>query len=108
MTESKSRVVELPGLAPAPLGSYLAALGLLRAVAATYPQARGWWRDAEVFCLLSPLDADGLIDYLTRRWEPTAFVRPWEPDPDQDRKTLGAVPEGWIAFQEALRFSVGC
>jgi hypothetical protein len=38
----KYEALDCPGLTPIPLGNYLAALGLLRAVAKACPEARGY------------------------------------------------------------------
>jgi CRISPR-associated protein Csx17 len=100
--------LELPGITATPVGNYLAALGLLHAVANAHPNTRGWWRDGEVFCLRSPFDAEGLLDYLQGSWEPAVLVRPWEPDPKQDEQTLKVLPDTWSHARDTLRFSVEC
>lgn len=69
--------LELAGCAPAPLASYLKALGVLRLAAhQADPAARGYWRD-DVFVLRSALDAEGLAGFFLDRYRPTPVVSPW-------------------------------
>lgn len=69
--------VGLPGCAPAPLASYLKALGILRLVAEQADAgARGWWRGSH-FVLTSTLDADVLRDFFLDRYAPTPIIAPW-------------------------------
>jgi hypothetical protein len=69
--------VALPGCAPAPLASYLKALGILRLVAEQADaDARGWWQGGH-FVLASTLDADGLEALFLDRYAPTPIIAPW-------------------------------
>lgn len=69
--------VELGGCTPAPLMSYLKALGILRLVGEQKdPVARGWWRE-DVFWLRSKLDSGALIEFLLEEYRPTPIVAPW-------------------------------
>lgn len=67
----------LKGCSPAPLASYLKALGFLRLVGEQVdPQARGWW-DGERFCLLTKLSKEELEAFFLEKYEPTPLVSPW-------------------------------
>jgi CRISPR-associated protein Csx17 len=67
----------LAGCAPAPLASYLKAMGILRLVGQQAdPQARGWW-DGERFCLLSRLSRADLEAFFLDQYQPTPLVAPW-------------------------------
>lgn len=69
--------IALPGCAPAPLASYLKALGILRLVAEQADaDARGWWQGGH-FVLASTLDADGLEAFFLDRYAPTPIIAPW-------------------------------
>lgn len=69
--------VALRGCAPAPLASYLKALGILRLVAEQADaDARGWWQGGH-FVLASTLDADGLKAFFLNRYAPTPIIAPW-------------------------------
>ena len=98
--------LELPNITPIPLGSYLAAIGLLRAAGSAFPESRGWWSEAGTFWLRSRKTADELVEWLTDEREPDAFVRPWNPDPNEDRRALQDLPESWKRARRALEFSV--
>lgn len=71
-------VHHLKGCSPAPLASYLKALGVLRLVAeqGADREARGWWQ-GETFCLLSCLSRDELETFFLERYEPTPLLSPW-------------------------------
>lgn len=70
-------VHRLAGCTPRPLANYLKALAVLRLVAEQKDSgARGFWR-ADVFHLVTSLDAEGLSGFFLREWEPTALVSPW-------------------------------
>ena len=72
-----SSVLDLHGCRPAPLGSYLRALGVLRLVGEQAdPAAAGWW-EADVFHLRSTLDRAALTDFLLHQYRPTPVVAPW-------------------------------
>lgn len=68
----------LPGCRTTPLGSYLAALGLLRAVTRLLDsEVTGRW-ERQRFALTSRFDTlDELVDELMARFEPEAIVSPW-------------------------------
>lgn len=68
----------LPGCRTTPLGSYLAALGLLRAVTRLLDgEATGRW-DRQRFVLGSRFTTlDELVDQLLARFEPEAILSPW-------------------------------
>lgn len=68
--------VILTGCRPEPLGSYLAALGVLRLVTAAHPAARGHWR-SDAFVLDSALDRGELQKFLLEDYQPTPLVAPW-------------------------------
>ncbi len=68
----------LPGCRTTPLGSYLAALGLLRAVTRLLDsEVSGRW-ERQRFVLTSRFNTlDELVDALLARFEPEAIVSPW-------------------------------
>lgn len=68
----------LPGCRSTPLGSYLAALGLLRTVTRLLDdQARGHW-ERQHFALTSRFSTiDELTEELLARFEPESIVSPW-------------------------------
>lgn len=69
--------VHLPGCATEPLGAYLKALGVLRAVGeGTDAGARGRWQ-GDGFVVSSALGADELVWFLLCEWSPTPIVSPW-------------------------------
>jgi CRISPR-associated protein Csx17 len=98
--------IEFPGITPTPLGSYLAAIGILRAAGAAFPETRGWWSEAGTFWLRSRKSTDELVEWFTEEREPDVFVRPWNPDPNEDRRALQDLPESWNRARRALEFSV--
>lgn len=62
---------------PAPLASYLKAVGVLRVVGDQVdPTARGFWQ-REAFVLRSGLDRDALERFLLQEYVPAAIVAPW-------------------------------
>ena len=70
-------VHDLFGCAPAPLASYLKALGILRLVAEQAdPDVRGFWRD-EHFSLVTTLDREALERFFLNVYAPTPLVSPW-------------------------------
>ena len=70
----------LDGCAPAPLGSYLKALGVLRLVTEQVdPSARGWWRD-DRFAMETGLDEDSLVEFFLDMYRPAPVVSPWNSD----------------------------
>lgn len=69
--------VQLTGVAPVPIASYLKGLAVLRLVSEQVdPEARGWW-DQETFWLDSKLDRDGLLRFFACAYRPTPIVAPW-------------------------------
>ena len=75
----------LPGCTPAPLASYLKALGVLRLISsasnhahgiAADPEARGWWGNGH-FHLATTLGPEGLIAFLLHDYAPSAIIAPW-------------------------------
>lgn len=77
MTTFEVAEVALPGCAPAPLASYLKALGILRLVAEQADaDVRGWWQGNH-FVLASTLDADGLKTFFLNEYIPSPIVSPW-------------------------------
>lgn len=70
-------VHSLEGCTPTPLAYYLKALAILRLIAKQVDAgARGRWR-GDRFELLTRLDRDALIDFFTRRYQPSPLVAPW-------------------------------
>src|SRR5438128_1547065 len=70
-------IVDLPGCATQPLGSYLKALAVLRLTSEqTDTQARGWWKSG-FFHLQSTLDENSLIEFFLDRYQPTPILAPW-------------------------------
>lgn len=68
---------ELKGCRPAPVASYLKALGVLRLVAEQADRfARGWWR-AGLFVLRSELSSQELCEFFLHHYVPTPLVAPW-------------------------------
>lgn len=67
----------LVGLAPTPLGNYLAALGVLRVIGEQADHsARGSW-NGEHLILDTALDRSALCDFLLDDYGPTPVVSPW-------------------------------
>jgi len=67
----------LDGCAPAPLASYLKALGVFRVVAEQADSdARCFWRD-ERFALSTRLTLDELVRFLADSYEPSPIISPW-------------------------------
>ncbi len=75
----------LRGCTPAPLASYLKALGVLRLISsdannvsgqAADPRARGWW-EAERFCLMTELNRDALLRFFLEEYAPSPIIAPW-------------------------------
>ena len=72
--------LDLDGCTPAPLGSYLKALGVLRLVAEQVDRAaHGLWRD-DRFALATTLDEDALVDFFLDEYQPSPVVSPWNSD----------------------------
>lgn len=68
----------LLGCRTSPLGSYLSALGVFRAVTRTLdPDAKGNWRGQRFVLSSRFADIDEIIESLHERFEPEAIVSPW-------------------------------
>ncbi|MBZ0119544.1 MAG: hypothetical protein K8H88_21315, partial [Sandaracinaceae bacterium] len=60
----------LSGCRPAPLASYLKALGVLRLLGEQAdPSARGCWRD-DTFVVCTTLDLDALLEFFLGQYRP--------------------------------------
>ena len=57
-------VIAVPGLRPTSLGTYLAALGLLKVLSHRWPDVRAVWRDGLLHMVGGPVDRDALADAL--------------------------------------------
>jgi CRISPR-associated protein Csx17 len=68
--------IVLAGCTPAPLASYLKALGVLRVLGSKQPSTRGSWH-GDQFALLTPLDTQGILDFFLDEYEPTPVMAPW-------------------------------
>lgn len=67
----------LPGCRPAPLASYLKAMGLVRILwEQKDPTVQGWWED-ETFVIKTDLDQTGLVNFFCEEYAPTPIVSPW-------------------------------
>lgn len=84
-----TNVLACAGCRPEPLGSYLKALGVLRAVARQAdPAATGHW-DGSVFVLTTSLDRDELVAFFLHEWCPTPILSPWNKDSKISATSLG-------------------
>ena len=77
--------ITLDACAPAPLASYLKALGVLRLISsdtnhvderAADPKARGWW-DGERFHIRTTLDRVALCRFFLDEYAPSPIIAPW-------------------------------
>jgi len=69
--------IVLNGCRPAPLASYLKALGVMRLVAEQADsKVKGCWRD-DSFVLQTELTKDALIEFFVDEYQPTPIVAPW-------------------------------
>ena len=77
--------VTLDGCTPAPLASYLKALGVLRLISsdanhvtgrAADSKARGWWED-ERFHIKTTLDRAALCRFFLNDYAPSPIIAPW-------------------------------
>ena len=77
--------VTLDGCTPAPLASYLKALGVLRLITsdanhvggqAADPKARGWW-EGERFHIRTTLDRAALSRFFLNDYAPSPIIAPW-------------------------------
>lgn len=106
--------IALPGCTPTPLASYLKALGILRVLSRQFPEARvkGYWRD-NAFVLVAACDADALVEFFLRRYEPAPIIAPWNggsgfyPKDKATGKALAAIrtspAKRFAHFQTAIR-----
>lgn len=70
-------VLSLQGCAPAPLASYLKALGLLRILSEQADsQCIGRW-NGDSFELVSHLDEESIIQFFLDRYQPSPITAPW-------------------------------
>ena len=70
-------MIALDGCRTEPLGSYLQALGVWRAlVRLTDPDARAHWQGGRLV-LTTALDPDDLVAVFRDRFEPLPIVSPW-------------------------------
>ncbi len=68
---------EIPGARPAPLGSYLKGLGLLRLLGEQAdPMAAAAW-EGDTLAVTTRLDRDELLAFLLDDYAPTPLVSPW-------------------------------
>ncbi len=68
---------DLNGCTPAPLASYLKALGILRTISTQAdPSARAWWQ-GDRFRLASSLSRGELEDFFLKEYAPTPIFSPW-------------------------------
>ncbi len=95
----------LPGCSHTILAGHLKALAIHRLVAAQVdPEARSYWDEDGVFHLETPLDAEALVDFFLRRYEPTPIVTPWNGGSGFYTKDQKAGIDA-IAASEAPRFA---
>ncbi len=72
--------VRLTGCSPGSVGTYLAAIGVLRLISEQAdPEAVGRWED-DCFVLLSRLSEEDLISFFAERYVPTPVIAPWNKD----------------------------
>ena len=93
--ELRLPVLALPGLSPDSLGSYLASLGLLRAVSRKWPSTRIAWRDEVLQVVGGPATLDELLDELVRvaserAWTP--YDKAWSEDQKKGTKAKSGGP----------------
>ncbi len=69
--------LELPGLHPRPLASYLAALGLFKVIATQAdPTVRASWA-GDMFRLSAAIDQEMIQQFLLDSYSPTPLIAPW-------------------------------
>lgn len=81
-------VIPIPGLRPTSLGSYLAALGLLKVLSRSWPDVRAAWREGVLHLVGGPSDRDALADVLITVADQASWLsygREWQED--QERST---------------------
>ncbi|WP_051208728.1 type I-G CRISPR-associated protein Cas8g1/Csx17 [Propionicicella superfundia] len=68
-------ILEMPGLRPDNLMTYLAGLGLVRVVTTQFdPAAMSWWEGST---LMVDVARDDLVDFLIDAYRPTPILSPW-------------------------------
>ena len=102
----------LSGCAPIPLAHYLKALGVLRLVAEPdHGDADGaaCWRTDQLI-LNSRFDADALVAFFAREYQPTAVLAPWNGGsgffPKDNDEALSAIEKGQAARLEIYRSGI--
>lgn len=102
--------VVLEGCTPAPLASYLKALGVLRLLSARSPRTRGYWRNNH-FVLRTPLDREAVTQFFLEEYEPTPIISPWsgragflEGDEEGGSQRKGAVTLQRVEQAKGTRF----
>lgn len=101
----------LPGCTPTPLASYLKALGILRVLSRQFPEARvkGYWRDNS-FVLVGACDAEAIVDFFLRRYEPAPLVAPWNGGsgfhPKDNSKAIDAIASSQLATFATYRDTI--
>ncbi len=101
----------LPGCTPTPLASYLKALGILRVLSRQFPeaQAKGYWRD-NAFVLVAACDAEALVEFFLRRYEPAPLVAPWNGGsgfhPKDNAKAIDAIATSSLATFATYRDTI--
>lgn len=79
------RLIPFPGINTDCLGHYLTGLGLLRAVSAAWPSARGCWHDG-IFWLAGDFEEKEIATFLTSQWQPTPYTKWWTEAQKADTK----------------------
>lgn len=105
------KTILLPGCTPTPLASYLKALGILRVLSRQLPeaQAKGYWRDNS-FVLVASCNAEALVEFFLRRYEPAPLVAPWNGGsgfhPKDNSKAIAAVTSSKLATFATYRDTI--
>lgn len=77
MNNDKQHVLALKGCAPAPLMTYLKALGVFRIIAEQKdPQATCWWEEGR-FMISSSLSKEELVHFFMNDYSPAPVLAPW-------------------------------
>jgi CRISPR-associated protein Csx17 len=92
--EHRLPVLALPGLSPASLGNYLAALGLLRVLSHKWPSTRIAWRDEVLQVVGGPTTLDELSDELV-------LVAATQTDADVGKRAWTLYDKAWSDAQKA-------
>lgn len=111
----------LSGCSPAPLSSYLKALGVLRLLSSAEnnvkgepadPGVRGWW-EGECFHLRTGLGREGVVDFLLHDYAPSPIIAPWNGGsgfyPKDNKKGFVPLSSGQVAARfQALAGAMKC